>query len=286
MNELQNNLKIKYHKVILLVLLTITALPIFNTNVFNYSIIVMSLVSIFVLIFKSEIKINYYIIWSLAVAFVIMLSIFWSIDKNLAIGQNKQHAMIMVMYIYMMLLIQTKKDIYTVLKLFVISRIVMLLYILVLLDFDTLGLMRIGAKNLGEEWNSNAIGMNLALATFSIVVLLRNVMSKKVKILYYLILVLFFIFTLLTGSRKALFVLVFSIFSFIIMLSRKKIIINLMLFTIMSIGLYYVIVNNPFLYDVIGKRIEGLTASFTNSGRIDESTQERKYMIERGLYFF
>ena len=62
----------------------------------------------------------------------------------------------------------------------------MLIYIIIIIDFTIVGVMRIGAGSLGEEWNANTIGMNLALGAFSIFILLKEKSNKVRKMTYLL----------------------------------------------------------------------------------------------------
>lgn len=72
-----------------------------------------------------ESYLNYYIIWSLLVSVVIYLSITWSLASSLAIGQSNKYILTIAMYILALLIIN-KEKFYTALKLFILSRLVML----------------------------------------------------------------------------------------------------------------------------------------------------------------
>lgn len=282
----QTNLNVKYHKAMFLILLTISSLPILKGTVSNYILIILTLTSIIILLLTSDIYFNHYITWSLLVGLYLILSVFWSLDTTLAIGQSKKYFLTMIIYSYLALLIKDKSDLISAFKIFILSRLVMLIYIIITIDISTLGTMRIGASSLGEEWNSNAIGMNFALAALSIIVVLKNGDRKLKKPLYLLLFILFSTFTLLTGSRKALFILIFSIFTYILLISRKKILKNGIIYGALLFILYFFIMKTEFLYEILGKRIEGLIASLTGTGEVDNSTSTRKFMIDMGIEFF
>lgn len=276
--------EIKYHKLVILILLTITATPIISGSTFNYLIFILSVGSIiFLLIFKS-IQINYYIIWSIVILLIVILSITWSLDETLAFGKSKSYLLVIIVYIYLSLLIKNKKDVYTALNLFILSRFLMMIYIIFTVDASSLGTMRIGSDNLGEEWNANAIGMNLAFASYSSVVLLNK--KYGIRGFYFLCLLLFPLVTVFTGSRKALFILFFSIILYSIFNSKKNILKKITFYLVFVFFSFYLLMNNEILYEILGSRMEDLVYGFFGDNNTDASTSTRKLMIESGLNFF
>src|SRR5699024_9796044 len=182
---------------------------------------------------------------------------------------------------------------------FTFSKVIMAMYILFNLDGLSLGTVRIGADILGEEWNANTIGMNMAISALILIVLIKKSKVTLVKLRYIFLIILFstlaslneshnaiyiqlspiclyisfiyfyiFLLFLLTSSafiiesKKALFILFFSIGLYSILSSKKyKISESLITLIIGSLGVY-LIFNIPFLYEVLGSRIESLLADF------------------------
>src|SRR5699024_3787314 len=141
-----------------------------------------------------------------------------------SVGRLTRIALIVLFCIYITFLIKDKADFNTALKLFLLSRLIMVVYLLTVLYFSTLVEIRIGADNLGVEWNANSIGMNLALAAFSAFFILKiekNTLKVK-KLIYMLSMLLFIIVIVFTGSRKALFIFVFSIGLFSLLYKDKN----------------------------------------------------------------
>src|SRR5699024_118429 len=99
-------------------------------------------------------------------------------------------------------------------------------------------------------------------------------------------LLLFVFITIFTGSRKALFIFVFSIGFFSLLNKERNKFTKLGFIGLLLILIGYVSLNNPFLYNVLGSRIEGFFANFTGRGEIDASTNTRMNMINTGLDFF
>src|SRR5699024_1596504 len=124
-------------------------------------------------------------------------------------------------FIYLSILLINKYSIYSVLKMFTFSKVIMAMYILFNLDGLSLGTVRIGADILGEEWNANTIGMNMAISALILIVLIKKSKVTLVKLLYIFLIILFTSIALLTGSKKALFILFFSIGLYSILSSKK-----------------------------------------------------------------
>lgn len=291
MNIKLNVSRFKYHKFVVFIYLTITVLPTFSGSMINnllFGLIIASLFILFVMNKGVDIKNNNYLKWILLVVMILFISILWAYNMDIAIGRTKRIMIISIFCIYVSLLIKNREDINTALKLFVLSRVILAIYIFFALDFETLGQMRIGADSLGEEWNANSIGMNLAFACFSVFFIMKTEknMHKVNKIVYYLTMLLFVFVTIFTGSRKALFIMFFSIGLFSLLIKERNKFTKLGFISIILIILAYMSLNVPILYDVMGVRIEGLVASLTGQGVVDASTRTRMLMIESGIQMF
>src|SRR5699024_4797033 len=130
--------------------------------------------------------------------------------------------------------------------------------------------------------------MNLALAAFSHLFILKmekNTFKVK-KLIYMLSMLLFIIVIVFTGSRKALFIFVFSIGLFSLLYKDKNKFTKQGFIGLVLILVGYISLNNPFLYNVLGSRIEGLFASFTDDGKVDERTSRRMHIVNSGLNIF
>src|SRR5699024_8276805 len=288
-NNVLNNFK--YHKIVVLLYLTITGIPIISGSVINYGLFGLISISIFVLLITNKglkIRNNNYLKWIIPVVIILFLSVLWVDDVGQSLGRLTRISLIVLFCIYITFLVKDKADFNTALKLFLLSRLIMVVYLLTVLDFSTLGEVRIGADNLGEEWNANSIGMNLALAAFSAFFILKMEKNKlKVKkLIYMLSIALFIIIIVFTGSRKALFIFVFSVGLFSLLNKDKNKFTKLGFLGLVLILVGYISLNNPFLYNVLGSRIEGLFASFTGEGKVDASTSTRMNMINAGITFF
>lgn len=281
----------KYNKIVVFIYLMITGLPTIGGSIINNLLFGLIIASIFLLLITSDginIRNNSYLKWILVVVIILFISIIWAVNKDIAIGRFNRVILIASFCIYVSFLIKNKKDFNTALKLFVLSRIIMALYILIILDYNTLGEMRIGADNLGEDWNANSIGMNLALASFSVFFILKTEINKNFfkKFIYYLSILLFVFVTIFTGSRKALFILIFSIGLFSLLNRERNKIIKFGFIALLLGVITYMSLNIPVLYNVLGSRIDGFIANLTGQGVVDASTRTRMLMIDTGLEIF
>ncbi|MEI3598486.1 MULTISPECIES: O-antigen ligase family protein [unclassified Oceanobacillus] len=288
-NLIQNEklVQFKVHKWALFCFFVITTLPPLRYNQTIYwSSIVLTAVILCYMILLSKVRVNGYIIWGFVVNFCILLSVLWANNIDLARSGVAGSLAVFIPYTYMSMLIKEKEDIYELLKLFIYSKVIMALYIIINVDVTTLEGIRIGVDVLGEGWNANYIGMNMAISSFILVLLIKTTKIKKIKLLYILLISLFTFLTLLSGSRKALFILIFSIGLFIIFSSKKHKVGKATIVLLLTTLTFYLVMNIPFFYDVLGVRLEGFLANFTDTGVVDGSTALRMTMIEQGLLYF
>lgn len=283
--------EIKINKIVVFIFLLITGLPTLNGSMINNFLFGLILIAILAMLtFNKGINIwnNYYLLWVLLVISFLFISIIWAANEEWAIGRFKRVLLITIFCVYVSFLVKNKRDFNTILKIFVLTRVLVALYILVILDFSTLGEMRIGAGSLGDEWNANTIGMNLALATFSLFFILKteNTIRKHTKIYYYVCMLLFSFIIVFTGSRKSLFILIFSIGFFSFLIREKGKVARFSLVAMMLALVIYLSLNIPIFYNIIGSRIEGLLSSVTGQGVVDKSTDTRLLMIDTGFKFF
>jgi|SRR5699024_2545542 len=283
----EDKLKIKYNKWILFFFFVVISIPpLQHIRMLYWLSILMIACSLLFHIISSKLKITNYVVWLLLFNMFILLSGVWSIEKKFFIKDFKLMLVISIVFIYISLIIQNKNNIYTLLKLFIYSKVIMAIYIFFNIEITSLGNVRIGAENLGEEWNANTIGMNMAISSFMVTVLLKDEKVKSRKYFYFLCVLLFCVVTLLSGSRKALFILIFSIGLYSIITSKRYKAAKATIMFLTGMILLYLVMNVSFLYDVLGSRIDTLLAKFSGSGSVDKSTAERFLMVELGMDFF
>lgn len=233
-----------------------------------------------------------YVTWMISVFAFFALSMAWAIDVKVGLWGLRQ---VFVIFIGMMAtynyLKRNPNGLKNILRVYLVESLILVIFILMNIDQFEMG-VRLGLQlseglEEGQSVNSNVIGMNLCYALFIVFALL--VQGKKSTLLRIVALAtsVFVIYlTLLTGSRKALIMLMtpLSVFPFL----RKKKSFSLLILPIVF-GVLVVaanlIMDIPFLYEVLGTRVEDAinVLSGTEQGGEDVS---RKFLITYGLEWF
>lgn len=130
--------------------------------------------------------------------------------------------------------------------------------------------------------NANDIGLKAAICILAFLEIRKKVPYKY---LFYLIAALLIGVIILTGSRKALFLLLVGITVTVVLASTTKIkLVRNMVLACTFLGISaYLVMNIDFLYQAVGVRLEGVINAIMGEGHIDASTAERMALIDTGL---
>lgn len=134
------------------------------------------------------------------------------------------------------------------------------------------------------DFNPNKIGLYLtisALCTFHFA-LIKN---KK---WFYVLFSIFTVVIVLTGSRKAFLMLVLGACLLYYLnigrfKSRSKQLLSLVITVVLLLISYFLVMNIPVFYELLGSRLESMMLIFTGSSDLDYSSNERIKMIEVGM---
>lgn len=231
-----------------------------------------------------------YLLWLLAWAGVTGASIIYSINRAYTLTALLTIlARGLALYLIISRVSSIQQLVY-VLKLFVNVVFLNLLYIFTRVDVTKLGVSRLGVNTINSDvdWNSNSIGVVLAVAVAIILVLLHYKQYRgKNKIVAGLQFVTYTIVVVLCGSRMAIMLMValpllnYLFSSNIRNTGKRLIIIILVLF-----GLYFLMMNIPQAYTVLGSRVERLIQSITGHDVTDISINSRHRLISLGIEWF
>jgi len=248
-------------------------------------------VALFIFVFlitQRELFINSgYVMWTIVFLVYCTVSCFWAVSTSLAINALKNMMVKALLLIILSSILRTKADIERLLKIIVLICSINAIYLLVE-NVDMLFGGDIGNR-LGTEgdWNANTIGMMMAFASIVLVYLMERQKSKIYKFLCVM-LILFLVFvSFVTGSRKAFLMVIAGLSAFLILSANKKI--KWLVFLIIcgvSVGVYSLVMSEPYLYSVLGRRLEGLMASIIGVGTVDGSTETRELYIKVGIQVF
>lgn len=141
---------------------------------------------------------------------------------------------------------------------------------------------RIGADIAGG--NVNIVAMNLVFSFVSWLYLFSNNSEKKIKVASLFCLIVVFVATMLTGTRKAL--LCMTVVSFIYSLSFKSgKIRNFFLFLLVILLAYYLLLEIKPLYYLMGHKIDVFSGKNYYT-MYSESDSTRLYLVREGLNLF
>lgn len=256
-----------------------TYLPFYNLISNAIAIVLISLIWIKKTVFSKKIHYNtYFIIIFIFILFGLSTS-FKSLDIEVATSKLITLTSLAILSFSLYNHFQETYSQNVVSLSFITSGLIAVLYIFMTSDFSDLG--RFG-NQLG---NVNAIGLIL---TISAVFSFYSGLSSKNKV-YLIFAIILSIFVLLTGSRKSLILLVFSIASLALLMSTnvKRFFKFSSLSALIMIIIFYLINNNQFFYNIIGTRFEDLIDLLFNRSLVDdESIIVRQDMIVNGIQWF
>ena len=228
--------------------------------------------------------------WQTVLLLFFFVSIFWAYSREQAItiwiaylGRS-----IIILYVYSYLLMT--RNFFYASKVFIIAVALVNLHFLAAFGISGMLAARAETIDLGQGWNANALGMQSVVACF----LILNVLSlKRNNDLYrFAILPFLIFFILLTGSKTCFFLLFGSFLMVYFMKSKRKMFTVIVIISLIAI-LSYLVFNVPFLYEVIGERLEIMIDGFTTFDAVTKTTSEgsasdniRLFMLFEGWQWF
>lgn len=232
--------------------------------------------------YRLIIKINMFKIWLMLFLGMCFISITYAINRPNSFNVIKT---LIVLFIVLFLVddqINSHEELEKYLKLFLISLLIMMIYVICNLDLNSFQLAQHGEATTGL-WNGNDIGMKCALY----IILMLYFLSNNKKILQKTILLITLLIPLVllyyTASRKAILMVILGVSFFYYLKHPNKKIRNLIVICLGVYIVYTLMINNVYLYKAIGWRIEGALALLNKSGQVDSSTLLRKRYIDIGI---
>lgn len=192
--------------------------------------------------------------------------------------------------------IETRRDIEIVLKAFMVAGVIQFLYMISIYGLDTIHMLKDDTNNLriGDDVsNSNSVGMSLSYSAIIASYFLLNIKdykSKRMKrIPYVFIILLTSSMALLSGSRKALAILLFGFLIMFYFGNNKGDLFSKLkkaTFVILILSVFYIVLKNVSIFHVIGGRTQLLIDGVVNGQSYDHSTEARVSLINRGFNAF
>lgn len=227
-----------------------------------------------------------YTVWSVSFFAFCAMSILWAHSTLLVTTALKSLFVQLIILLLLRSSVRNEKEVNNLLFIIASSSVINALY-LIITNFEMLTSnvgqdigTRLGAEG---DWNANSVGMMAAVAALILLYNFKKTQSIFTKGVYMLTIVAMIVVSLLSGSRKALFIVVLGIIGFLLLASQKKKIRTVLSVIFFVFVLYYSIIKIPFFYSIIGWRVEGFIAMLTGEGVVDSSTEYRQVLIKTAI---
>lgn len=238
-------------------------------------------IGVFLLTYQMKIRLNNYALWICAFAVISLSSALWAINSSLVFNTMKSMFVQIVVLVILHSSIRSRNDIEFLLKLVLFTCVLNAAY-LVCTNRELLTQQASSASDrLGDQegWNANGIGMMASISVMLSLYFLKRATTWSGKILYTLFIVFLAFISLITGSRKAVVILMGGMAAYIFLSSNGKRIRSLFSIVLILSLIWYLIVETPYFYAIIGWRVEAFLSQFTGKGELDSSAENRKILI-------
>jgi hypothetical protein len=273
--------------------LTVGLIPIFSEAIkWGFTALMVFMLGIIFQYTKNRAN-NKYLLWIGSLLCVFILSCAWAISFKLVLWVIlKQLLPIFIVTISISVYIHKISDIYDILKVFYISSLLMVSYIITHVDETLQGEgFRLGRMMVLDDnvtWNSNVIAIVLVFAVYCGFFILWKYSGKRksfVRILYIVLSLGMIYLILLCGSRKGILMLIIPILCFNFYNLKQKFL-KKVIGIIITLGISYVLIMKvPFFYNIIGSRLEDMVNIVMNKTEGTEDTS-RLLLIPYGWEWF
>lgn len=285
MNDQTSSLKFQYRTIYLPILtfaIMTGTMPIMGRIVFWVSIGLVFCCLVYSL-YKIRTINKAYLIWVLAFCTFFLFSRFWALDQKLVDFVLIVRILpILIVTFSVSMYIKTLEDIYDILRVFYFVAILVLVYLLLFVDITSIE-DRMSYDQLGDNWNTNTVGIQFVFAIFSGFILFwrKNILIKST---YIFISVLMIFVTLVTGSRKA--IIMFFIPIVYLLIFNKKIKPGVKFISLLFGSIFvFVLFSIPFFYDIAGARIMDMI-NMLKGNPTGEEDSSRLFLILYGWLWF
>ena len=276
------------YKLIVFIFIVMNMIPIFD---FVYTNLILGLVLLICSFKFKNVNVIYrsYNLWMITFMIFIAVSSLWSINPNFSLYTLVINVFpIFCLTHFLSKYIDSLEKLKVIVGIFYISSVIMMLYLYFYVDFDMIEGQRIGNAIVNEEladrWNANSIGVNLSLSIFGGYFLLMNSGNKFLKLLWIVLSIVMLIVIFITGSRKAVFIIIIPILVISMCNLKNNLLLSISLF-VLGIIVFYVIMEVPFFYDIMGNRIDDLINIIADNTDGTEDVS-RLVLIRFGLDWF
>ena len=241
--------------------------------------ILIALIWINIIVKRIKIVFNKFLFFHGLFIIICSISVFYAFNQGISFTKVKTLVQIYVVMISLINYVDTFEKLYKLMKYFAYSGVIASVYILLNADFTNI--TRFGS----ELGNVNAVGMILGISSvFSFYFILEEKEYQFSPMLLANSIVI-----LLTGSRKSLMFLIFTLLVLLFSKRDKRIRSKVKFFLLGAVLLsiaVYVIYNVPIFYQIIGRRMDNLLDFAFGEGTTERSMNIRFMMIQLGWDWF
>lgn len=279
-------MELKFDKDYFAILMVFITLLVNMSQILTYHFLWLIILAITVLVFwaKSPIK-GWFIDYAILFGIYLCLSYLWAVKNELTIIGARSIIVEYMTTLFCLLIINFRSNneeiTQRLISIFVLSTIIYCVYVFFGTPLSDWGTVYIGDTiGLGK----NSVGMRCAWGMLFAFYLAK---TSRYKILYVMSMVLFAVFVAFAGSRKAILIAIAGISFFQLFCGGKKNIVrNFLIFIIIISVSLYMLLNNEFLYIMIGERLEETINAILGSGSGDGSMQERFFYKQQAIKMF
>ena len=233
---------------------------------------------------QNRVTIPFNTVWYALFTAYSALSCLWSsyIDANMA-SYFLRMVVIIAMITSISIYVDKPEDLERIIKLYILSMLT-----IVLLEFATVPIDEWANGSMGSHFSgSNSNGV--AFLVFCAELMAFYEFYSKGKKGYFLLVVLFLVFIILSSSRKAMFASIAGPMLFVLLSTYKKnYFFNILTFTVLGVFIVFFIMTDEYAYNAIGKRIASMLTFWLEDQdhQIDNSLYMRSYYIELAKKMF
>lgn len=227
-------------------------------------------------------KMNRFKIWLIVFLVYAALSSLWAIDASNSYDVLFNLMKVGAVCFFIMPQLKTREEIEHILWIMFWALVYMAALLLLRTPVSQWGTERIGlviGKHSNEIGRLVALGASLGFYFYT--------SQKKHRIMLIALICMFGGVSLLTGSKNAIFIMVFQLALYWILISKNwKRIFQVFIVAGLTLVVLYLVMTNEFLYDLVGVRLERMFYAITGNSKADGSTWERLYFMKTAWSVF
>lgn len=228
-----------------------------------------------------KIQLTGYTKWVSAFLLISLASVIWALKWNVAMWVIVQMFSIWIITFSIFSYVKTADQLRDIFKIYFIANVFFLVYVLFYFDMSSMGEERLSDSEGGLNGNSIAASFVFAIYSgFFVIKAKRTALFSKM--LFYGIAFLMFVILLYTGSRTALFLLLFPVcfYSFLNSKNKIKALLGIILILIFAL---LIVMSIPSVYNVLGVRVVEMFGILNGEAKGDVS---RLLLISLGIEWF